>query len=261
MTRRMARWVARCASCSSVLYHSITQKVQSTLSASFHSLFYIPPMTLSLHSFPFITPNEMEKHLRKMGILKRYKTLPPPTRPIPHGQSVNTLKGVKRVLQDMRTFKTVYGESMEYLTNGYGFFLAFDEPSKHAADRKLVAGALRMDGKMREWVRMYHRKASELIEDRKWALPGVGQSGTVYVDVVRDVLNIVPVHWVSEEIVSALLSRVLAERKWTDAFRLQAGIPLKSKQNPKGIHTEQEVYQFMAVLFTCVGKSSIRCSC
>ena len=155
----------------------------------------------------------MEKHLKGMGILKRYKTPSPPTRPIPHGQSVNTFKGVQRVLQDMRTFKTVYGESIKYLTNGYGFFLAFDEPSKHTTARRLVAGALRMDGKMGEWVKMYERKANELINDRKWVLPGVGQSGTVYVDIVRDVLNVVPVHWVSEEIVSASLGRVLAERK------------------------------------------------
>lgn len=154
----------------------------------------------------------MEKHLKKLGILKRYKTPSPPTRPIPHGQSVNTLKGVQRVLQDMHTFKTIYGESIEYLTGGYGFFLAFDEPSKHTTARRLVAGALRMDGKMGEWVKMYERKANELIKDREWELPGVGQSGTVYVDIVRDVLNVVPVHWISEEIVSASLSRVLAER-------------------------------------------------
>jgi hypothetical protein len=47
---------------------------------------------------------------------------------------------------------------------------------------------------------------------------------------------------------------------WSDAFLLQAGIPLKTKKNPGGIHTEQEVYQFIAVAFMCVGKSSFLCS-
>jgi len=154
----------------------------------------------------------MQKHLQNVGVLDRYKTPRPPTTPIPHGQSVNTLKGVQRVLKDMRTFKTVYGETMKYLTNGYGFFLAFDEPATHKSARVLVARALDggggaskgswKGGRMEEWVKMYERKASELIEARTWGLPGVGRSRSVYVDVVRDVLNIVPVHWVSEEIVS-----------------------------------------------------------
>jgi len=183
-------------------------------------------------SFPFVTPNEMTKHLNNMGILKRYKTLPPPTVPIPHGQSINTFKGVQRVLGDMRTFKTVYSESIDYLTNGHGFFLAFDDPYKHDAARKLFVRALRMDGRMGEWVGMYERTANELIEDRKWVLPGVGRSGTVYVDVVRDVLNIIPVHWVSEEIVSAWISSVLAERTQTNVFRF---LRLDTRSNPKRI--------------------------
>lgn len=253
--RRMAQWAARCASCSSVPYHSTTQKGRSTLSASLHaSSLYT---SNDLPSFPFVTPNEMEKHLKNMGVLKRYKTLPPPTTPMPHGQSVNTLKGVQRVLGDMRNFKTIYGESIEYLTDGHGFFLAFDEPFKHDAARRLFVKALRMNGRIGGWVSMYERMANELMEDRKWVVPGVGQSRTVYVDIVRDVLNVVPVHWVSEEIVSAWISCVLVDTKQTDAFRFQAGFPLKSKQNPHGIHTEQEIYQFMAVIFACVSGSSI----
>jgi cytochrome P450 len=148
----------------------------------------------------------MEKHLHHRGILKRYNTLLPSTKPIPHGQSVNTSKGVQRVLKDMRTFKTVYGGAMEYLTNGYGFFLAFDDPIKHSRARKLMEKALWRDGqRVKEWAEMYEHKARDLIKTRKWGLTGVspgGLGGSAYVDVVRDVLKVVPVHWVCEEIVS-----------------------------------------------------------
>ena len=148
----------------------------------------------------------MEKHLCNMGILKRYKTLPPPTAPIPHGQSVNTLKGVQRVLKDMGTFKTTYAETVGYLSNGYGFILAFDESAKHAAARQLLGRALWTSRRMEEWAQMYERTARDLIEDRTWLLPSVGRrGGTACVDIVRDVLNIVPVHWVCERIVSTAL--------------------------------------------------------
>ena len=163
----------------------------------------------------------MEKHLCNMGILKRYKTLPPPTAPIPHGQSVNTLKGVRRVLKDMGTFKTTYAETMGYLSNGYGFILAFDEPAKHAAARQLFGRALWTSRRMEEWAQMYERTACDLIEDRTWLLPSVGRrGGTACVDIVREVLNVVPVHWVCEEIVSAALRDQRKKRimNWTDMF-------------------------------------------
>jgi len=69
-----------------------------------------------------------------------------------------------------------------------------------------MAKALWKDGRMEEWARMYERKARDLIEARKWGLTGVSSGelgGSVYVDVVRDVLKVLPVHWVCGEIVSA----------------------------------------------------------
>jgi hypothetical protein len=154
----------------------------------------------------------MEKHLRNIGILELYKMPAPPTDPIPHGQSINTFQGVQRVLGDMRTFKTVYGNAMRDLTDGYGFFLAFDEPAMHGPARKLVAKALWEGGRMEAWVKMYEIKARELIDVRSWPLAGVGRRRagldcTKYVDVVRDVLNVVPVHWICKEIVSAFWLR------------------------------------------------------
>ena len=155
----------------------------------------------------------MKKHLHHRGILKLYNALPPPTEPIPHAQSVNTSKGVKRVLTDMRAFKTVYGKAMEYLTNGYGFFLAFDDPAKHTRAREMMGKALWKDRRrMEEWAEMYEHKARDLINARHWGHTGVspgGLGGSVYVDIVRDVLKVVPVHWVCEEIVSPELSCIV----------------------------------------------------
>lgn len=147
----------------------------------------------------------MEKYLLAKRILPRYKMPPPPTDPVPRMQSVNTLGGVQRVLADSTTFKAEYGPAMRDLTNDYGFFLAFDDPVRHDPARAVVAGALWRDGRMDEWAAMYERMALALIDAHSWG-PATARAGTRrsrYVDVVRDVLNVVPVHWVCEEIVSA----------------------------------------------------------
>ena len=66
--------------------------------------------------------------------------------------------------------------------------------------------ALWKDSRMEEWANMYEHKARDLINSRGWGVTGVGPGGlggSVYVDVVRDILKVVPVHWVCKEIVGA----------------------------------------------------------
>lgn len=151
----------------------------------------------------------MQYHLTTMGVVNRYKLERPSTEPKPHNHSVNTLQGVQRVLGDMRTFKTIYSDTMNALTDGYGFFLCFDDPVKHAASRKMIARALWKEGRVDDWTRMYEVKARELIRRKSYGLSGVqrgGLGGSKCVDVVRDVVNIVPVHWICGELVSAFTS-------------------------------------------------------
>lgn len=73
------------------------------------------------------------------------------------------------------------------------------------------------------------------------------------VDIVHDVVNLVPVHWVSKHVVSGYLSCCVS----TLTF-VQAGLPLKTRDNPHGAHTETEVYQMCAVMFECVTDPSLQ---
>ena len=50
-------------------------------------------------------------------------------------------------------------------------------------------------------------------------------------DIVRDVVNLVPVHWAATQV---------------------AGLSLKTINNPHGAHTELEMYQMLAVIFEYV---------
>lgn len=68
----------------------------------------------------------------------------------------------------------------------------------------------------------------ELIKQWSYVLDGI--PGT-RVDIVRNVINLVSVHWAASYLV---------------------GIPLKTVASPKGVFTEQEVYDILSLLFTCV---------
>jgi hypothetical protein len=91
------------------------------------------------HSFPFVTPKEMGYWLTKMNLKHKYSFDPLPSAPIRPVVSINSAKGVIRVLNDMKTFKTIYSEGMRSLTNGYGFFLCFDEDPQHRLSRTMVS--------------------------------------------------------------------------------------------------------------------------
>ncbi|KAG8908060.1 hypothetical protein FRC01_007508 [Tulasnella sp. 417] len=143
--------------------------------------------------------------------------------------TVNSYAGVNQVLFDYQSFKVTYERTMKRMTNGYGFFLAFDEPAKHLRDLKLMREALfPREDSMAEYGVFYRETTARLIETKSFSLVG---RGTRSLDIVRDVFNLVPVHWVSKQV---------------------AGIPLKTKETPQGVHTEQEVYQFMALCFTYI---------
>ena len=81
---------------------------------------------------------------------------------------------------------------------------------------------------MANYIAFYKSKTSELIKSQSYQIDGV--PGT-RVDIVRNVINITSVHWAADYLI---------------------GLPLKTKENPKGMFTEQETYDIFMLLFTCV---------
>ncbi|CAG8505142.1 15835_t:CDS:10 [Acaulospora colombiana] len=173
------------------------------------------------------TPREMERWLTKMDLKQNYKFAKLPSDPIRPVQAIDTAKGVAFVLNDLKTFSTVYSDGMKALTKGYGFFLAFDDEPRHGNLRSMMRRALYRDGALPKYAEFYGEHTRELIKLRSFQ-SGPGKRA---VNIVRDVINIVPVHWVCEEI---------------------AGLPLKSEKAPGGIFTEQEVYNMIACIFTFI---------
>ncbi|KAF8677681.1 heme peroxidase [Rhizoctonia solani] len=175
--------------------------------------------------FPFMTPKFMKTHLEEMGIIDLYDLRRPEE--ARHIVGINSYKAVREVLNNPAIYNATYEKHMKELTNGYGFFLAMDDPAAHQRDMNVMHKVMVGSAESLEYnVAWYAAKTTELIKDKSFSM---SKGTTRNVDIVRDVLNLVPVYWVSQEM---------------------AGLPLKCKGNEDGLITEQEIYQMMTVVFT-----------
>jgi linoleate 10R-lipoxygenase len=80
------------------------------------------------------------------------------------------------------------------------FFLASDDPARAEKERKEVVGALAGTPEASKHIgQFFHDKTRELIGIHSYKLVG-GKVNAV--DIVRDVLNVVPLHWAAAELAS-----------------------------------------------------------
>ncbi|KAH8111877.1 heme peroxidase [Phellopilus nigrolimitatus] len=177
--------------------------------------------------FPFFTPQVTFQNLTKLGIAEKYDFNRPKTTPIP--KVLNTLTGIRYVFNDFKKFHQIYEADMKMLTDGYGFMLTFDDQKTHSVDKALVWHALfPSKDSVGQYVEWYKGKTRDLLKQKSFQYDGV--PGT-YVDIIKDVINLISVHWAADKL---------------------CGIPLKTAANPRGLFTEQEVYDMFTVLFMCV---------
>lgn len=100
---------------------------------------------------------------------------------------------------------------------------------RHDTDRAQLLHALFPDqASISNYTAWYKQTTTDLIKQYSYTIGGL--PGT-RVDIVRNVINIAAVHWAADYL---------------------CGIPLKTAANPKGVFTEQEVYDMLSLLFTCV---------
>ncbi|KAL4246542.1 hypothetical protein ABKN59_008749 [Abortiporus biennis] len=183
--------------------------------------------------FPFFTPDTTRKNLTNLanqGIIKSVDTYffdRPPIEPIP--KLVDTLQGIRYVTGDNNKFKTVTGDNMKLCTQGYGNVLTFDDKVQHDRDLKEALHAIFPDQKTIDgYITWFKSKTAEFITSKSYTLDGV--AGT-RVDIVQNVINLVFVHWAADYL---------------------CGISVKTKDNPTGTFTEQEIYDMFTLLFATV---------
>ncbi|KAI7197762.1 heme peroxidase [Hortaea werneckii] len=141
------------------------------------------------------------------------------------------------VMENKDLFHVTWGKAMEFLMGpeGRGFMLAGDGDANERS-RKLMEKAIYLNGSSRsqpkgneKWMvavkEFYEHMTTSLLKEKSHKL-----GRTKHVDILRDVGNMVHVHFCAE------------------LFCL----PLKTKDFPRGILTEQQLYMIMAAVFICI---------
>ncbi|OCH96232.1 linoleate diol synthase [Obba rivulosa] len=174
--------------------------------------------------FPLMTPDAMTAILKNVGDIKKYNL----TRPLPSPSTfeLNDYKDVAHVLWTEGQFNVRYASRAGLVINGEGFFIASEDPERagreHHALVKALTAAAGSEQKIAAW---FYQKTRELIMRESYTTVG---SQTKYVDIVRDVLRLLPIHWAAE----------------------LAGIQIKSSASSDGDYTSQELFDMISDIYS-----------
>lgn len=180
--------------------------------------------------FPFVIPEENLVILKSLGRADKYSWDKPAR--VPQLIPIKSYVACKKILEDRANWKVTWGEATEFLTsqpkkkNGVDFCLAGDGPA-NLASRKLVMKGLYPGDWHKEVKSFYEVTTTNLLNKYSYKVPG---TKTRQVDIVRDVSNLVNARFAAS------------------VFSL----PIKTEESPRGIYTEQELYQVLSLLFICI---------
>jgi cytochrome P450 len=170
--------------------------------------------------FPLMHPDAMKTNLTNLGKLDDYSIERPiQTFPI---TTVKSYVEVGEVLRDSQNFIPESEVRAKEVIKGKGFFSASGDAEKV---KKEFLDTLAPPEAIDKIGQYFHKKTSELIKANSCSLIG---TNTKTVNVVRDVLKLVPIYWAASEV---------------------AGIPLKDKQHPHGVYTPEELYDILGEIY------------
>ncbi|KAK1811371.1 hypothetical protein LTR12_014270 [Friedmanniomyces endolithicus] len=186
------------------------------------------PASVYAH-YPMTVPHGtdgMAEVLKKLGKAHRYTDLVDGPAPRSQRTVIYSYDAVAKVLKDTDRFIIAPSKAVEGLVG-----IASSASAKNVSSQKLIQDALYPD-KWQEAVRIYFEKTTtQLLQQKSYTL-----AGTRYVDIIRDVGNLVPIHFVSE------------------IFSL----PLKTEAFPRGILTEQQLYTVFAAIATAASSTDLQ---
>ncbi|RDB20840.1 Linoleate 10R-lipoxygenase [Hypsizygus marmoreus] len=172
--------------------------------------------------FPFMTPDSMKTHLTKLKVVDQYDLSRPGS-----NTAVTTVNGyaqVGEILSSKDAFISPYAARAARVIPGKGFYTA-EGPEAQEKVYKALADSPESIEKIG---RFFYDTTRKLIDASSFALVGKKTHG---VDLVRDVLKLVPVCWAASDI---------------------AGIALKTKEHPHGHYTPQELYDILGDIYSFI---------
>lgn len=174
--------------------------------------------------YPMVTPSENRKILANMGRADWFN-FDPPTH-VPGKIDIISHDAFKHVLGNERTYHPPWEQGLGYLMNERSLrTMLADGPDLHAIQRASVGTSL-FGEKWKSAVKtFYNNMAETLMTQKSYKIAGQTQ-----IDIVRDVGNLVHTHFVAR------------------VFNL----PLKTKDHPKGVFSEQELFKFLTMIYICI---------
>ncbi|TQN71563.1 Linoleate 10R-lipoxygenase [Colletotrichum shisoi] len=174
--------------------------------------------------YPMVIPSENHQILTDLGRVDQFDFSQPKFTPL--RTNIGSFGGAKYILENQDRYKVTWDEGLTFLMGeGGSRFMLSGDTDFHAGQRKCMQSLLYKDGWDSHVKHFYAEITAQLLAEKSYNL-----AGQTHVDIIRDVGNIAHVHFASR------------------VFNL----PLKTHQNPKGLITEQEMYQMLAAIFVCI---------
>ncbi|KLO17167.1 heme peroxidase [Schizopora paradoxa] len=161
--------------------------------------------------FPMMVPSTMGMSMAKHidGEVGRYTFKKPVYSPV---VPVKSYDDVINVLKHQERFESIFEEKMKFVTGNV------------RPNISLVNSILNQSNDRGRYSDMCAQITGKLLEEKSRAIPG---SQKRRVDIVRDVVNLVPVYLISTELL---------------------GLPIKTEETPRGLFRDQEIYEMFANL-------------
>ena len=171
--------------------------------------------------YPLTVPSVMEDILRDLGTIDNY-SLDKPKR-MPPRNVVNSYEAAKKVLEDQDSYKVTWGETIESLggPTAREFMLLGDGPTNGQSE-ELMRQALYPENWEAEIKTYFEKITTKLLKEKSYHIANIPQA-----DVIRDIGNLAPVHFISELFC----------------------IPLKTDEHPHGPFTEVELHDMMTACY------------
>ncbi|KAH9940835.1 heme peroxidase [Epithele typhae] len=169
--------------------------------------------------FPLMTPDKMKEVLGNLNWTQYDLKRPVTTHEVP---TLSMYADAKTILADEVNFGTGFPERVKDLVSGSGFFIASNDPVRAARERRGLIDVLIGSPMFESTVKHFFlNKTRELMQLE--SCRSIGTS-THTVDIVRDVLRVVPIYWVAD----------------------MAGIKLKSSAEASGDFTPSELFEILS---------------
>ncbi len=172
-----------------------------------------------------VTPERIQEILRQRGLAGRYSF----ERPIPTHVpiSIESFSLVSDLLErGARHLKTSYARRAKDLLHSRAYPTTIDDVSNHRGFHH-ITGALFNHSDDTQACRQIEHYVRSLLHSKS---SGPVDNATRNINIVNDVLNLAPIHWIADEI----------------------GLPLKTAERPRGVIFEQQADEAFKSIFSCV---------